>query len=113
MKWYANSMACQQHGFLECLSPGSGFRWLAILVLLERVIKNEQGHDARVRHEFKKLGMIILVHEMECQQHGFLECLSPGSGFRWLAIVYCVFGTVLYWIITLFLVSQFCALPDI
>jgi hypothetical protein len=35
----------------------------------------------------QKLGMIILVHEMERQQHGFLECLSPGSGFRWLAIV--------------------------
>jgi hypothetical protein len=57
-------------GFLECLSPGAGFRCLS-LVLLEHLLKSEQGYDARVRHVFKKLGVIVLVHEMEREQYSF------------------------------------------
>ena len=37
---------------------------LVAIVLLEHLLKSEQAYDARVQHEFKKLGMIILVHEM-------------------------------------------------
>lgn len=50
--------------FLESLSPGSGFRCLS-LILLQHLLRNAEGYDARIRHVFKKLGVIIFVHEME------------------------------------------------
>lgn len=56
--------------FLESLSPGAGFRCLS-LMLLQHLLRSEQGYDARVRHVFKKLGVIILVHEMEREQYSF------------------------------------------
>lgn len=56
--------------FLESLSPGAGFRCLS-LMLLQHLLRSEQGYDARVRHVFKKLGVIVLVHEMEREQYSF------------------------------------------
>lgn len=56
--------------FLETLSPGAGFRCLS-LVLLQHLLSSDQGYDARVRHVFKKLGVIVLVHEMEREQYSF------------------------------------------
>ena len=56
--------------FLESLSPGSGFRCLSLL-LLQHLLRSEEGYDARVRHVFKKLGVIVLVHEMEREQYSF------------------------------------------
>jgi len=56
--------------FLESLSPGAGFRCLS-LMLLQHLLRSEQGYDARVHHVFKKLGVIVLVHEMEREQYSF------------------------------------------
>ena len=50
--------------FLESLSPGAGFRCLAML-LLEHLLRSARGYDARIRHIYKKLGVIVLVFEME------------------------------------------------
>ena len=50
--------------FLDSMSPGGGFRCLAI-VMLEHLLHSSDGYDARVRHALKRLGVLILVHEME------------------------------------------------
>ncbi|GKY99413.1 hypothetical protein MPSEU_000896000 [Mayamaea pseudoterrestris] len=49
--------------FLESLTPGSGFRCLAMF-LLRHLLTSEEGYDARVRHAIKTLGVLVLVHEM-------------------------------------------------
>jgi hypothetical protein len=50
--------------FLESMSPGSGFRCLA-LCLLQHLLRNEKGYDARIRHAFKKVGVFVLIHDLE------------------------------------------------
>eukprot|EP00934_Nitzschia_sp_Nitz4_P009283 Nitzschia sp. Nitz4//scaffold4_size323378//124331//127668//NITZ4_000651-RA/size323378-snap-gene-0.414-mRNA-1//1//CDS//3329553372//9273//frame0 len=65
---------------LESLSPGSGYRCLSLL-LLQYLLSSEVGYDARIRFVVKKLGVIVLIHEMindpvefelvpECSQRG-------------------------------------------
>lgn len=49
--------------FLESMTPGSGFRCLAML-LLQHLLTSKVGYDARVRHVLKKLGVLALVHDM-------------------------------------------------
>jgi hypothetical protein len=50
--------------FLESLTPGAGFRCVALL-LLQHLLTSETGYDARVRHVLKKLSVIVLVHDMQ------------------------------------------------
>jgi hypothetical protein len=50
--------------FLESMSPGSGFRCLA-LCLLQHLLRNEKGYDARIRHAFKEVGVFVLIHDLE------------------------------------------------
>lgn len=50
--------------FLESLTPGAGFRCIS-LFLLQYLLTSEVGYDARIRHVIKKLGVIVLVHDME------------------------------------------------
>jgi hypothetical protein len=50
--------------FLESLTPGAGFRCLSLL-LLQHLLTSEAGYDARIRHVLKKLGVVVLVHDME------------------------------------------------
>jgi hypothetical protein len=50
--------------FLESLTPGAGFRCVA-LFLLQHLLTSETGYDARVRHVVKKLSVIVLIHEMQ------------------------------------------------
>ena len=49
--------------FLESLTPGAGFRCLSLL-LLQHLLSSETGYDARIRHLLKKVGVIVLVHDM-------------------------------------------------
>lgn len=49
--------------FLESLTPGSGFRCLSML-LLQHLLTSSVGYDARIRHVLKKLGVLVLVHDM-------------------------------------------------
>lgn len=56
--------------FLESLSPGAGFRCLS-LMLLQHLLRSQEGYDARVRHVFKKIGVIVLVHEMDRDMSDF------------------------------------------
>jgi Protein of unknown function (DUF726) len=60
--------------FLESLSPGSGFRCLSLL-LLQHLLRNAEGYDARIRHVLKKLGVVIFVYEMERDT----DNLEPGD----------------------------------
>ncbi|GAX20178.1 hypothetical protein FisN_12Hh023 [Fistulifera solaris] len=50
--------------FLESMSPGSGFRCLA-LCLLQHLLRNEKGYDARIRYAFKEVGVFVLIHDLE------------------------------------------------
>lgn len=50
--------------FLESLSPGAGVRCLS-LFLLQHLLSNEEGYDARVRHAVKTLGVAVLIHDMQ------------------------------------------------
>ena len=50
--------------FLESLSPGAGFRCLSLL-LLQHLLHSTNGYDARIRHVIKKLGVIVLIRDME------------------------------------------------
>ena len=50
--------------FLESLSPGSGFRCLSLLIL-QHLLTSEVGYDARIRYVLKKVGVIVLMHDME------------------------------------------------
>jgi Protein of unknown function (DUF726) len=49
--------------FLESMTPGSGFRCLSML-LLQHLLTSKVGYDARIRHVLKKLGVIVLLHDM-------------------------------------------------
>ena len=49
--------------FLESMTPGSGFRCLSML-LLQHLLTSKVGYDARIRHVVKKLGVIVLLHDM-------------------------------------------------
>ena len=50
--------------FLESMTSGGGFRCLA-LVMLQHLLNSREGYDARVRSSIKRLGVLLLVHEME------------------------------------------------
>lgn len=50
--------------FLESLTPGSGFRCMAML-LLEHLLRGEEGYDSRVRRVYKKLAVVILLQDGE------------------------------------------------
>ena len=63
--------------FLESLSPGAGFRCLSLLIL-QHLLTSEVGYDARIRHVLKKVGVIVLMHDMELDPME-LELL-PGKG---------------------------------
>ena len=49
--------------FLESMTPGSGFRCISLL-LLQHLLTSNVGYDARIRHVLKKLGVLVLVHDM-------------------------------------------------
>lgn len=49
--------------FLESLTPGAGFRCLSLL-MLQHLLTSEAGYDARTRHVLKKLGCVVLAHDM-------------------------------------------------
>lgn len=50
--------------FIESLSPGAGFQCLALL-LTNYLLRSQVGYDARVRHIMKKLGLVLICHEMK------------------------------------------------
>lgn len=50
--------------FLDSLTPGAGLQCVSLL-LLQHLLKSEAGYDARVRYAFKKLTVVVLVHEMK------------------------------------------------
>ena len=50
--------------FLESLSRGAGFRCLSMF-LIQHLLHSEKGYDARVRHAVKKLGVILLMNDIE------------------------------------------------
>lgn len=52
--------------FLESMSPGGGFRCLA-LVLLQHLMQSKEGYDARIRQALKTLGVIILYRDMSLE----------------------------------------------
>lgn len=49
--------------FLESMTPGGGFRCLA-LVMLQYLIQSQEGYDSRIRQAIKTLGVIILYRDM-------------------------------------------------
>ena len=49
--------------FLDSMTPGGGFRCLA-LVMLQHLMQSREGYDARVRQALKMLGVIILYRDM-------------------------------------------------
>jgi hypothetical protein len=63
--------------FLESLSPGSGFRCLSLLIL-QYLLTSEVGYDARIRHVLKKVGVVVLLHDMELDP--IERELLPGNG---------------------------------
>lgn len=65
--------------FLESLSPGAGFRCLSLL-LLQYLLHSAEGYDARIRHVIKKLGVIVLLHDMEMARE--LELLEEEEESR-------------------------------
>jgi Protein of unknown function (DUF726) len=50
--------------FLESLTPGSGYRCMSML-LLEHLLRGEEGYDARVRRAYKKLTVLIILRDGE------------------------------------------------
>eukprot|EP00804_Cyclotella_cryptica_P025141 CCRYP_012992-RD/>CCRYP_012992-RD protein AED:0.10 eAED:0.10 QI:78/0.77/0.8/1/0.88/0.9/10/197/1465 len=50
--------------FLETMTPGAGFRCIALL-LLNHLLRDGRGYDARVRHAFKRFAVVILSHELK------------------------------------------------
>ncbi|KAL9184312.1 hypothetical protein ACHAXT_002398 [Thalassiosira profunda] len=50
--------------FLQTLTPGAGFRCIALL-LLNHLLRDGRGYDARVRQAFKRLAVIVLSHELK------------------------------------------------
>ena len=65
--------------FLESLSPGAGFRCLA-LFLLQHLLNSAEGYDARTRHVMKKLGVTVLVNDMERERD--LEMVLDENSFE-------------------------------
>lgn len=49
--------------FLEGLGPGAGLRCLAMF-LLQHLLHSAEGYDARIRHAIKKLGVLVLLHDL-------------------------------------------------
>lgn len=62
--------------FLESLSPGSGIRCM-IMLLMQHLLHSQDGYDARIRHAFKSLGVLIFVNEMEQDP---LDVFMAGEG---------------------------------
>jgi hypothetical protein len=58
--------------FLQTLTPGAGFRCIALL-LLNHLLRDGRGYDARVRHAFKRLAVIVISHELKV---GGILCLD-------------------------------------
>lgn len=50
--------------FVESLSPGAGFQCLALL-LTNYLLRSQVGYDARIRHILKKLGIVLISHDMK------------------------------------------------
>jgi len=50
--------------FLQTLTPGAGFRCIALL-LLNHLLRDGRGYDARVRQAFKRLAVVVLSHELK------------------------------------------------
>ena len=50
--------------FLQTLTPGAGFRCIALL-LLNHLLRDGRGYDARVRQAFKRLAIVVLSHELK------------------------------------------------
>jgi hypothetical protein len=50
--------------FLQTLTPGAGYRCIALL-LLNYLLRDGRGYDARVRQAFKRLAVIVLSHEFK------------------------------------------------
>ena len=50
--------------FLQSLTPGAGFRCIALL-LLNHLLRDGRGYDARVRQAFKRLAVVVLSHELK------------------------------------------------
>ncbi|KAL7551780.1 hypothetical protein ACHAWF_014971 [Thalassiosira exigua] len=50
--------------FLQTLTPGAGFKCIALL-LLNHLLRDGRGYDARVRQAFKRLAVIVLSHELK------------------------------------------------
>ena len=63
--------------FLESLTPGAGFRCVALL-LLQHLLTSDVGYDARIRHVVKKLGVVVLVHDMERDPVEHVVLSTPG-----------------------------------
>lgn len=63
--------------FLESLTPGSGFRCLSLLIL-QYLLSSEVGYDSRIRHVLKKVGVLVLIHDME--RDPVERELLPGKG---------------------------------
>mmetsp|Transcript_8760 Transcript_8760/g.17949 ORF Transcript_8760/g.17949 Transcript_8760/m.17949 type:complete len:1081 (+) Transcript_8760:104-3346(+) len=53
--------------FLRELSPGSGYRCVAML-LLKYLLTSKEGYDARVRHVFKRLAVEVFSHEIRTER---------------------------------------------
>jgi hypothetical protein len=72
--------------FLESLTPGSGFRCLAMF-LLQHLLTSQVGYDARVRHALKTLGVLVLLHDemsidsTDSQASGNTSTLPPNRTF--------------------------------
>lgn len=50
--------------FLQTLTPGAGFSCIALL-LLNHLLRDGRGYDARVRQAFKRLAVVVLSHELK------------------------------------------------
>lgn len=74
--------------FLQTLTPGAGFRCIALL-LLNHLLRDGRGYDARVRHAFKRLAVIVISHELkvggilrvELDEEEDLDALMWGDDF--------------------------------
>ncbi len=50
--------------FVESLTHGAGFQCLSLL-LMNSLLRSQEGYDARVRHVLKKLAVVVLSHDMK------------------------------------------------
>ena len=58
--WDNNELLCP---FAESITPGAGLQCLSLL-LVNCLLGNTKGYDARIRHVVKKLGVILFVQEL-------------------------------------------------